>query len=359
MNKILLLLAIVLFSFSSATAQGLENDNSVMYMKANVLFDSGRYDEAVRMYNRILREDENHTDALFMRSKAKYELGAFKGTKNDLLLYIEMVGINKAVIKVMAATEIELGNDAAALNYANTALEIDPYDSDMFLIKGDASLHLGDRNEACESYFMADGLDNAKAQRRMRSSCNGYRPKHDSRMPDTNRNTDTASSKVDEASKQDQQTDQKEQMEDKDDDGIVSLEDIVNDAKEERETDYNDNNNDTRSKQDQLEDRVNMNSTQTIEIDSKLDVVIAEGLGSRKLTSKPSIFMLSDQDGIVVINLCVDGNGKVTEAKFDRDNSTIFRSSITSLALRKSKEFVFEGSRRADQCGVLAFKIKA
>lgn len=323
-------------------------------MKANVLFESGRYDEAVRMYNRILREDENHTDALFMRSKAKYELGAFKGTKNDLLLFIEMVGINKAVIKVMAATEIELGNDAAALNYAKTALEIDPYDSDMFLIKGDASLHLGDRNEACESYFMADGLDNAKAQRRMRSSCNGYRPKHDSRMPDR----DTASKMDEEAPMQDKQKEQKEEMEEKDDDGIVSLEDIVNDAKGEQQPEYNDDY-DNRSKQDQLEDRVNMNATQTIEIDSKLDVVISEGLGSRKLTYKPSIFMLSDQDGVVVINLCVDDNGKVTEAKFDRNNSTIFRSSITSLALRKSKEFVFEGSRRADQCGILAFKIKA
>lgn len=353
MNKILLLLAIVVFSFYDTAAQGLENDNSVMYMKANVLFDSGRYDEAVRMYNRILREDESHTDALFMRSKAKYELGAFKGTKNDLLLFIEMVGINKAVIKVMAATEIELGNDIAALNYANTALELDPYDSDMFLIKGDASLHLGDSNDACESYFMADGLDNAKAQRRMRSSCNGYRPKHDSRMEDK----DTASNQGDvhEAPKLEEQ---KEEIEDKDDDGIVSLEDIVNDAKNDREQDYNEEQ-DNRSKQDQLEDRVNMNSTQTIEIDSKLDVVITEGLGSRKLTYKPSIFMLSDQDGVVIINLCVDDNGKVTEAKFDRNNSTIFRSSITSLALRKSKEFVFESSSRADQCGVLAFKIKA
>jgi len=138
-------------------------------------------------------------------------------------------------------------------------------------------------------------------------------------------------------------------------DGIITLEEIVKDAESnEDQDDY-----DEPSKQDQLEERVNRNSTQTVEIDSKLEIVIAEGLGSRKLTYKPSIFMLSDQDGVVVINLCVDNNGRVSEAKFDRNNSTIFRSSITSLALRKSKEFVFESSRNADQCGVLAFKIKS
>lgn len=348
MNKILLLLTIVLFSVSDAYSQGLEEDNSVLYMKANVLFDSGRYDEAVRMYNRILREDENHTDALFMRSKAKYELGAFKGTKNDLLLFIEMIGVNKSVIKVMANTELELSNYKAALNYANTALELDPYDSNMHLVKGDAQLNLDDRNGACESFFMADGLDNAKAQRRIRSTCNGYIPKHNSDMDDrvTTQSTDEEEPMSDAS---------KDTMEEKDDDGIVSLEDIVNDAKTTEDPVYEDD----RSKTDQLEDRVNMNSTQTIEIDSKLSVVVAEGLGSRKVSYKPSIFMLSDQDGIVVIDLCVDGDGNVSEAKFDRDNSTIFRSSITSLALRKAKEFEFIESNLSDQCGVLTFKIKA
>ena len=348
MNKILLLLTIVLFSFSNGISQGLEEDNSVLYMKANVLFESGRYDESVRMYNRILREDENHTDALFMRSKAKYELGAFKGTKNDLLLFIEMVGVTKAVIKLMAETELELSNYKATLNYANTALELDPYDSNMYLVKGDAHLNMDHRNDACESFFMADGLNNAKAQRRIGSACNGYVPKHNSDMDsgETPQPRDNDVPVIVESN---------DNVETKDDDGIVSLEDIVNDAKKDEDPVLQDD----RSKQDQLEDRVNMNSTQTIEIDSKLSVLVADGLGSRKVTYKPSIFMLSDQDGIVVIDLCVDANGNVDEAKFDRDNSTIFRSSITSLALRKAKEFVFEKSSRQDQCGVLTFNIKS
>ena len=69
--------------------------------------------------------------------------------------------------------------------------------------------------------------------------------------------------------------------------------------------------------------------------------------------------MLSDQDGKVVIDLCVDSRGRVTEATFNRDLSNIYRSSLTSLALRKAKEFFFDLSSIDEQCGRLTFNIKA
>ena len=107
---IFFLLAGTLTTFS----QNIEEDQAVLFMKANVLFESGRYDEAVRMYNRILAQDENHTPSILMRARTKYELGAFKGTKNDALLYIEKTGVNKDIIRLMAQTELKLSNLASA-----------------------------------------------------------------------------------------------------------------------------------------------------------------------------------------------------------------------------------------------------
>jgi len=68
--------------------------------------------------------------------------------------------------------------------------------------------------------------------------------------------------------------------------------------------------------------------------------------------------MFSDQEGEVVIDLCVDGRGRVIEAIFNRERSTIFRSSLTSLALRKAKDFLFDVSGQAQQCGVMTYHIK-
>ena len=39
----------ILMMYSPSFAQDIENDNMVLFSKANVLFESGRYDEAVRM----------------------------------------------------------------------------------------------------------------------------------------------------------------------------------------------------------------------------------------------------------------------------------------------------------------------
>ncbi len=343
MNKILLLVLALGLSPVLNFAQSLEEDNMVLFMKANVLYESGRYDEAVRMYNQILKADRNHTNALFMRSKTKYELGAYKGTKMDILLYIELAGVTKDVIKLMASTESRLYNVKAAKNYAETALELDPFDDDMHLLMGDILIDSGSKNDGCESYAISADLGNNKAKQRMAKSCNGYRP--------SKRPTETSGTSGQESQDIPTTTQVEEKAPQRGEDGVITLEEIVKEAENNPETQYEDQ----RDEAPYIDTR----SRQTIEIDSKLDVIIADGLGSRRLTSKPSIFMLSDQDGIVMIDMCVDDNGRVSEATFNRDESTIFRSSLTSLALRKAKEFIFERDNIGEQCGTMAFNIKS
>ncbi len=325
--------------FIPCKGQGLEEDNMVLYAKANILYEQGRYDEAVRMYNQILSKDENHTKALFMRAKAKYELGAYKGTKNDALLFIDKAGITKDLIALMAKTEFQLSNYIAARNYARTFLELDPYDGTVNLLAGDIAMENGNRNEACEYFVKAAQLGNLRSEDRIRSYCDqGFTRNEPNRdrvevvMSDQETSDDA---KVDDDSSQQSEG------------GIVSLEDIVREAEESDPAPTSPTT------------AVDPSVVNDVVIDDKLTISITDGLGHREVLDQPRIFMLSDQDGQVVIDVCLDSQGTVSEASFNREQSTIFRSSLTSLALRKAKEFRFSSSRAFEQCGVMIYQIKS
>ena len=334
MKNFTLVIVMMVMIISPSFAQGIENDNMVLYSKANVLFESGRYDEAVRMYNRVLGNDENHTGALFMRAKAKFELGAYRGTKNDVLVFVDKAGTTKELVKLMAQTEMRLNNNKAAKNYLKTALELDPYDAEMHLLSGDIAIDQSNRNLACESYASAASLGNQRAMTRMNDYCGG--PEAQVKSAGEEQEMETSSETINEP---------EDEITAEEDGGIISLEDIVNEVEDEVPTISN-----------PAPDR---NASKEIEIDDKLTVSLTNGIGHRDVSYRPSIFMLSDQDGTVVIDLCINSNGTVTDAVFNRDDSTIFRSSLTSLALRKAKAFQFSESSGREDCGVMVFYIKS
>jgi len=101
-----------------------------------------------------------------------------------------------------------------------------------------------------------------------------------------------------------------------------------------------------------------MDAIQEVVIDEDLSVIIGNGLGKRKLDSNPDIFMLSNESGKVVIDICVNNQGKVTSAELNKAQSDILKPGLTSLAIRKSKEFQFFTSFRDEQCGFLIYMIK-
>ncbi|MHA2504647.1 MAG: hypothetical protein ACXAE3_17470, partial [Candidatus Kariarchaeaceae archaeon] len=103
---------------------------------------------------------------------------------------------------------------------------------------------------------------------------------------------------------------------------------------------------------------VDLTSVQVIEIDEGLSLEMTNGLGDRKVEFQPNIFLLSADSGLVVIDLCVNSSGKVTSAEFNTERSTIFRSSLTSLALRKAREFVFMASLNLEQCGTMIYRFE-
>ena len=84
---------------------------------------------------------------------------------------------------------------------------------------------------------------------------------------------------------------------------------------------------------------------------------IKNGIGGRKVLQQPSILILSETSGNVVIDICVNENGKVTQAEYNGVESSLRTESIISLAVRKSKEFWFEKSDQKETCGSIVFKI--
>ena len=313
---------------SSVFSQGLEDDLSILYMKANVLFDSGRFDESVRMYNRILGDDDSYAAAYFMRGKAKFELGAYKGTKNDILDFIEINGVTKDVIKLMSKTEYKLENFEAAKNYVTTALELDPYDAEQYKIAGDVESAVGNKNEACEMWYSASELGDSKSKKLLDSNCGIYmkmkKENNERRRPSRNQEST---------------------------DRVNNTEEDVVDLGEAMEDDMMENGGDTKV------EAPDMDAINEIAIDDELSIVIGNGLGKRKVENQPDIFMLANESGRVVIDVCVNGRGKVVSAEINNGQTTINKGGLVSLAIRKSKEFSFFPSFRNEQCGQFIYMI--
>ncbi len=361
MNRLLLCLIFMATLSTTSDSQSLQDDITIVYMKGNVLYDQGRYDEAIRFYNRVLKEDPAHANALYMRAKTKYELGAYKGTKIDALKHIETNGVTKNLIKLMAQTEIKLDHIPAAANYVFTALELDPYDGSMHFLNGQIALEYGNKNEACESYARASILGFSKATREVNKLCGGI-----SDWIDIPKDVEESTNHEVLEEVETQKSDTSDTHRPPSNDTMWTPASIqlpthqdtvlLDESTDNHKSDETPHNSDTEPNNIPQED---LDASQELIIDENLTLVFTNGIGKRKIDRKPNIFLLSNQDGLVVIDICISRTGKVTEAEFNRKSSTLFRTSLTSLALRKIKEFEFMPSLRDEQCGTVIYKIRS
>ncbi len=329
-------LAFICLFAGSNLAQSLEDNVNVVFMKAQVLYDTDRYDEAIRMYNQIINDNEDFAPAYLMRAKAKYELGAYKGTKEDVMEFIFLNGVTKEVIKLMGQTEQQLGNDKAAMNYLNTAIELDPYDAELYLIKGYIFFTQKDKSEACELWEQSAKLGDRRAEALLEEHCALILEMKEMRAQEKEKE------EMAKAESEKESTD--DLSEDNSDSKNNAEEDLVVDEKE--------------VDKPVIIEAPDRDAIQEVEIDEELSVIIGNGLGERKLDNSPDLLIISDRAGKVVIDVCVDEQGKVMDASINKSLTTLFKTSLTSLALRKSKEFKFYPSFREEQCGYLIYAIK-
>ena len=82
-----------------------------------------------------------------------------------------------------------------------------------------------------------------------------------------------------------------------------------------------------------------------------------EGVFGRQIIYHANISKLAEQEGRVVVNLCINRAGRVTHVAFNRDASTILESSYVSRVMEVATKYRFEEDYEAPmtQCGKLTF----
>ncbi len=360
--NIIIIFFVLSFSFQPSFAQVNLNESPIVLMtQANGLYDQGRYDEAIRIYNRILDNNQNYPPAILMKAKTKYELNAYKGVKMDCEKYIAVNGVTKEVIKLMGRTEIKLENFDAAKNYVLSALEMDPYDPEMHYLKGQINLDVGTLNDACESYYLAYELGWDPARQALTQYCKSYIPPKRIPLPLRPLPQEETQPKT----PSDISSDKEESI----DKGDSVLGDIIK-LTEKREADAETHEDTTDSypapqdtdEENKVEisavlalDLEYLNASQTIIIDDEISVVLTYGLGERQVKEVPEIFIVANENGHLTIDVCVDKRGSVVTTAFNEAESSINRNALTSLGMRKAREFAFASSTKERECGRIIY----
>lgn len=353
-SSILSLILFLSFGFNASGQKSFEEELGFIFTKAKYLLDTERYENAIKELNNIIKKDPEFNDALLLRARAKYEVGAFAGAKKDMTNFIGYRGITEEVVRLSADVEYAMDNKEAALNSISTAIAINNEDPKLFEKRAGLYYDLEMDDKACSDWAKAAKMGSMKARRLSSKNCKSQKSSDFEEKKKGNRKVDM------------------EEVDDKEE----KLEDVVigrpnrsdsSDEEQMEEKNEETTNEDLESKDEEVdtseleyEDDLpeEDNTVKTIEVDEDLTLeIFGEGLGKRKILNQPNILILSEEDGKVVLNVCVNRNGKVISADFEPSKSTITKESLVSLATRKVKEFWWEKSRKKEQCGYIVFDI--
>lgn len=329
--KLLTSIFILFLGFGALNAQTIDEELGFIYVKADYLLETDRYEDAIREFTKIIAKDPSYKDALYKRGKAKYAIAAFKGTKNDLLQSFELVGITPESLELFGKTQQNLDETEAASVTLETAS----------MLKGGTSRSSSD-NKSNDKSDTAEGEEGSGWKDELGRILDDLLP---DRKTDEGTGTDTGTS-GDTGNTETGRTDKdtpSSTEEGKRQSGDSPSEIIVKNKEEE-------------VKEEPKEPEVD-NSINEIFIDEDLTLEVKNGLGARKILQQPNILILSDASGVVSVDICVNSNGKVTSAEFNKSESSISTQSLVSLAVRKSKEFWFKSSVSEDMCGSIVFII--
>ena len=85
---------------------------------------------------------------------------------------------------------------------------------------------------------------------------------------------------------------------------------------------------------------------------------VGEGLSDRGVVFEPTIQESSQKTGKVVIRVCVDSNGRVSESRFTQRGSTTTDSELVKVALENVRKYRFTDSEIEEQCGTITIDFK-
>jgi len=379
MNRFLLALALCLFSIALSKAQDLENEIEFNYIKAKYLLDTERYEDAIKAFTKLLEDNKGYKDALLLRAKAKYAMAAYTGTKKDVLLHASRGGMNTMGITLLGKADYKLGNNDAAMNSLSIAVKVNDEDPQVAEFLGNIYEENDQLLKACEYWQKSAKMGSSKAGVKARKVCG-------STVADPVVKKEKTKSKINDPqfpsreSRDEQKSDDEDRVikdestsigDHKDDtlnnptkDKVLKKDDEMGGAVEETKTEEPENDELAQEEDTKVDDLGDLppddNTPNEIEIDEDLTLIIrGQGLGKRRVLDQPNILILSDEDGVVAVDICVNKRGKVETAEFNSKLSTIAKKSLVSLAIRKSKDFWFAKNDYKEQCGVIMFKITA
>ncbi len=90
---------------------------------------------------------------------------------------------------------------------------------------------------------------------------------------------------------------------------------------------------------------------------------VVEGLGGRGVARRDTPKDNSSETGTVVVRVCIDKNGNVTEAKFsqkaEKASSTVTSGRLVNLAVESARKWRFSPGEVDKQCGWIIFNFRA
>ncbi|MFN7116747.1 MAG: energy transducer TonB [Saprospiraceae bacterium] len=85
---------------------------------------------------------------------------------------------------------------------------------------------------------------------------------------------------------------------------------------------------------------------------------VGGGLGDRGVASAPKIEDNSQQEGTVVVRVCVDQDGDVVEAEFTQRGSSISDARLKNIAVSNAKRWKFSKGAADKQCGTITYRFR-
>lgn len=330
---------LTLISFNWGFSQTLDEEIGFIYVKAEYLYETGRYDDAIAEYTIVIEKNPKYKEALAHRGLAKFASGYIKDAQKDALTSIELNGIQAESAALLGRTFASLNEYVAAIGSMTAAISLDDKNGDYFGWRASYYEEIGKLTQACQDYTHAYDYGNQSVGTKVKSLCG-------------NKSGSTTKPEIVDNTPKRNQVPNINPNE-------VGKDEVLSDGHRENTDEYTDQIEDS---EHQVEEEIvpkDDNTVNNFVIDDDLSIEISgQELGHRKINEIPSILILADENGKVTVNICVNKMGEVTKAEFNPSLSTVAKKSLVSLALRKAKEFEFAPGKYDSQCGIMVFKIK-
>lgn len=351
--RILNVLTSILLLSSVLQAQVLDEETGFIFVKAEYLFETGRYDEAITQYNAVIAKDPKYKNALIKRGLAKYALAAYKGAKMDAMQFIEVNGISAESAGLLGRSFAAMNDANAAINCLTAAISLDDKNTDFYEWRAAILENEGQLLKACKDYETAMNLGSAAAESKAKNLCG------------ISKNQSNNKPKVKVINQEPDQPSPVETPVETTNPGEIQKDEVLSEGTQEPTGEVTENTEIPTTIDDSEHPIIDEslpkedNTVNSFVIDEDLTIEVSgQELGRRAISETPSILILADENGKVTVNICVNKSGTVTKAEFNGSMSSIAKKSLVSLAIRKAKEFEFAPGKYDSQCGIMVFKIK-